>query len=196
MQLSKDEKLYHQSQISFFSAIFQGIASKLFKLSSSCFFGYYTHRKEEEASSIVKGKEPGRRFIKQALGHWKEHASVSSPGDLEEVRLEQIKELYTLNGTSWTCQVPKLSYQILDDSSIERTVIGKCSLKSLVILETLEKMRMINLRNNGKLRGQVKDVFKSQKGCHGEEVEDLFSEALEHRPEWMRRKRSREADFG
>lgn len=100
VQLSKDEKLYHQSQISFFSAIFQGIASKLFKLSSSCFFGYYTRRKEEEASSIVKGKEPGRRFIKQALGHWKEHASVSSPGDLEEVRLEQIKELYTLNGTS------------------------------------------------------------------------------------------------
>lgn len=61
--------------------------------------------------------------------------------------------------------------------------MGKCGLKSLVILEMFEKMRMVNLRNNGRLRGQVKDVFKSQKGCHGEQMEDLFSKALEHRPE-------------
>lgn len=45
---------------------------------------------------------------------------------------------------------------------------------------------MVNLRNNGGLRGRVKDVCESQKGHHGEEVEDLFSEALEGRLDQLR----------
>lgn len=55
---------------------------------------------------------------------------------------------------------------------------------------------MANLRNNGSLRGQVKDVFGSQKGCRGEEVDHLFSEALEGSSEPVKGQKSWEADLG
>lgn len=59
-----------------------------------------------------------------------------------------------------------------------------------------KKPGMANLRNNGSLRGQVKDVFGSQKGCRGEEVDHLFSEALEGSSEPVKGQKSWEADLG
>lgn len=57
-------------------------------------------------------------------------------------------------------------------------------------------MGTINLKNNGRLSGDVKDVFESQKGCLQVEVEDLFSEALGGRPEPTSGQKSGEAGFG
>lgn len=91
---------------------------------------------------------------------------------------------------------PTLSDKFLDDSSVERIVIGKYSLKSLVPLEMLEKSGDVQPENNGRLRREVKDVFESQKGCRGKEVEDLFSKVLEGRPAPTNGQKSWDADFG
>ena len=61
----------------------------------------------------------------------------------------------------------RLSGKFLGDSSIERIVIGKYSLKSLVTLEMLEKSGDVQPENNERLRGEMKDVFQSQKGFTG-----------------------------
>lgn len=42
----------------------------------------------------------------------------------------------------------------------------------------------------------MEDVLKSQKGCHGDEVGDLFSETLESKPAPTNRQKSGQADFG
>ena len=62
---------------------------------------------------------------------------------------------------------PRLSGKFLDDSSIERIVIGKYSSKSLVTLEMLEKSGDVQPENNERLGGEVKDVFQSQRAFGG-----------------------------
>lgn len=71
MLLLEDEKIYLQSQISFSRGFFHGSHIQAVQPSFSRLHGHHTHQKEEGTSSIVKGKGP-ERFIKQALGHWKE----------------------------------------------------------------------------------------------------------------------------
>ena len=74
---------------------------------------------------------------------------------------------------------PRLSGKFLDDSSIERIVIGKYSSKSLVTLEMLEKSGDVQPENNERLGGEVKDVFQSQRAFGGEY---LFFKVSQNQP--------------
>lgn len=65
------KRFIFKARFPFSRGFFHGSHIQAVQPSFSRLHGHHTRQKEEGASSIVKGKGPGR-FIKQALGPWKE----------------------------------------------------------------------------------------------------------------------------
>lgn len=119
---------------------FQGVMYKLFSPHHPACVDTTPVRRKREHPALLKG--PARRFIKQTLGHRGKGCLVSPAlrSTRGNIRINQrtctfYSEGHELNMPSF----PHLSDRFLDDSSRERMVTGKCSLKSLVTLEMPEK---------------------------------------------------------
>lgn len=85
--------------------------------------------------------------------------------------------------------------RFLDDSSREKIVTGKCNLESLVTLEMMEKVGLINLKNTGNREGKRRMCSDPGRAVLGKRGEDLFAEAPEGKPVSVNEQKSQQTDF-